>query len=148
MFGVFFRMMKDKFNTMLIYSLSSIAFLEMYIATFPYVQKQADSFNQMVKSLPKEMFSALGIDPSQLSYSNLQSYLATEMFSFMWPILAIIFCTSLANYSIAGEIEKGDIELTLAQPVSRTKILVEIFCSTGNFYCFCLFFNSCHFPTS
>lgn len=121
MFGLSYRMLKDKFFTVMVYIISGLAFLEMYISMFPSAQKQAESMKEIIKSY-EPMLKAMNLDPSTLTYEYLESFLATEMYSFLFPILSIIFVTSLANYSLAGEIEKGNIELTLAQPVSRIKI--------------------------
>ncbi len=125
MFAFATRMFRDKFRSFIIYSLSAIGFLEMYVALFPMIQKQAGSFNQLLKTMPPELFKAMNMDPSALSFGNLESYLSSEYMSFLWPILAIIFTLSLANYISVNEIDKGTIETLMSLPAKRVKIFIQ-----------------------
>jgi len=125
MFVFAIRMLRDKWKTFVIYVLASIAFLEMYIALFPAISKQAGQFSQLLKTMPPELFRAMNMDPSSLSFGNLQSYLSTEYMSFLWPILAIILAISLASYISVNEIDKGTIETLASLPARRSRIFIE-----------------------
>lgn len=125
MLAIFKRMLGDKFKSLLIFSGSAIAFLEMYIVLFPSIKDQAGSIDKMLKSFPPEMFKALNMDPATLSFSNFEAYLSSEYMSFLWPIMAIIFAISLASYLCVNDVEKGTIELVVALPISRTRIFIE-----------------------
>lgn len=125
MWGVFKSFLADKRKTILGYSLGALGFIEMYVALFPAIQKQAVELNKMMEAFPKGFADAFGMDSTQLMFSKLESYMSTEYFSFFWPILVTIMAISFANALCAGEIEKGTIELTIAQPVSRIKILLS-----------------------
>jgi ABC-2 type transport system permease protein len=120
-----FRMLHDKLRSFIIYSLAAVGFLEMYVALFPAIRQQASQFDQMLKSFPPELFKAMNMDPSTLSFATLESYLSTEYMSFLWPILAIFFAVSLANYISVAEIDKGTIETLASLPASRSRIFVE-----------------------
>lgn len=119
------RMFRDKFKAFIIYSISAIGLLEMYVALFPAIQKQAVGFDQMLKNFPPELFKAMNMDPGSLSFATLESYLSTEYMSFLWPILAIIFAISIANYISINEVDKGTIETLASLPDSRCRIFVE-----------------------
>ncbi len=119
------RMFKDKFKTFLIYSVSAIGLLEMYIALFPAIRKQAGQFEQILKTFPPDIFKAMNMDSTSMSFSTLESYLSTEYMSFLWPILAIVFAISMANYIFANELDKGTIETLLSLPAKRIKIFFE-----------------------
>ncbi len=119
------RMLRDKLKQFIIYSVAAIAFLEMYVALFPAIQQQAGSVNQMLKSFPPELFKAMNIDPATLSFSNFESYLSSEYMSFIWPILAIIFAVSLANYIAVNEIEKGTMETLASLPANRSRVFMQ-----------------------
>lgn len=119
------RMLRDKYRSFIIYSLSAIGLLEMYVALFPAIQKQAVGFDQMLKNFPPELFKAMNMDPSSLSFASLESYLSTEYMSFLWPILAIIFTISIANYISITEIDKGTIETLASLPARRVRIFAE-----------------------
>ncbi|OIP86030.1 hypothetical protein AUK57_01815 [Candidatus Saccharibacteria bacterium CG2_30_41_52] len=118
-------MLRDKYISFLVYSLSAVGFIEMYIALFPSISQQAGQIDQMIKSFPPEFFKAMNMDPSALSFSTLESYLSTEYMSFLWPILAIVFAISMANYISANEIDKGTIETLASLPAKRIRIFME-----------------------
>lgn len=121
----FISMLKDKARSIITFSVAGIAFLEMYMATFPLLAGQADTFNEMMKMFPPEIFKSFGIDVAALTFAKLESYLAMEQFNLFWPIVAIIFAISLAGYVCAGDVEKGTIETLAALPSSRMRIFFE-----------------------
>jgi len=125
MLGIIWRSIKDKKLSLIIYSVASVGFLEMYIALFPSLQKQSQQLSELMKSYPDSFFKAFNIDPNQLSFTEIGSYLGMEQFNFIWPVMAIAFAIGFANYSLAGEIEKGTAEILLSQPISRLKIFLS-----------------------
>lgn len=125
MFAFGFRMIRDKYKALIIYILAAVGFVEMYIALFPTVRDQADTFDEMLKTFPPEMFKAMNIDPSTLSFGNLESYMSSEFMSFLWPIMAIIFAISIANYISVSEVDKGTVETLASLPAKRTKVILE-----------------------
>ncbi len=52
-------------------------------------------------------------------------YLSAEMFSFMVPLLLIIFAIGLGASAIAGEEDKRTIEILLSEPISRRRVLLQ-----------------------
>jgi len=125
MFVFAIRMLRDKWKSFVVYTIAAIAFLEMYIALFPVVRQRANQFDLVIKTFPPEIFKAMNIDPSSLSFANIESYLSSEYMSFLWPILAIIFAILLANYISINEIDKGTIETLASLPARRTRIFIE-----------------------
>lgn len=124
MLSLIWRTIRDRKISLIAYSLGAVAFLEMYVAMFPlFADKQAE-FEQMLKAYPEQIFKALGMEKAAFTMANLQSFLATEYFSMIWPIMVIILVVAFGGAQIAGEIEKGTIEIMLAQPISRLKIFL------------------------
>ena len=118
------RMFRDKYKSFIIYSLSAVGFIEMYIALYPAISKQSGQFDQLLKSMPPELFKAMNMDPATLSFTNLQAFLSSEYMSFLWPILAIVFAVSIANYISVNEIDKGTIETLASLPAKRSRIFI------------------------
>ncbi|MDD5693604.1 MAG: ABC transporter permease subunit [Patescibacteria group bacterium] len=122
MFNLIKRSLRDRKYQVIIYSAAAIGFLEMYIALFPALQKQAQQMSKLLETYPDSFWKAFNIDKSTLTFDKLGPYLGMEQFNFVWPILAIVLVIGFANYAIANEMEKGTIELLLSQPVSRLKL--------------------------
>jgi len=123
MWAVFSRIFKDRRVLLLIYTLSALAVLVMYISLFPSFSKQSASLEQLLKSYPESFMKAFNFDIK--SFTTVEGYLATEQFSFMWPLLVILMSVGFASTCFAAEIEKGTIEIILSQPISKMKIFIS-----------------------
>jgi ABC-2 type transport system permease protein len=124
MFGIAKQQFKDKYKALFTLLGISLIFSEMYIAIYPVVREQADNLTQLLKMYPESFFKAFGLDAATLTFARVEYFLASEVFSVIWPILIIVLSIQLASYGFSAEIEAGTIELTLSQPVSRLKIFV------------------------
>jgi len=129
MLSIILRSLKDKKMQLLIITASAISFLEMYIALFPALQKQAASMAKLLQNYPEGFLKTFNIDRSSLTFEKVGQYLAMEQFSFVWPILAIVLAIGFANYAFAAEKEQGTIELLLSQPISRAKLFISRYLS-------------------
>ena len=123
--NIIWRSLQDKKFQILIISASALGFMEMYIALFPTLQKQASQMTKLLQQYPDSMLKAFNIDKASLTFERVGQYLAMEQFSFVWPILAIVLTIGFANYAFAAEKERGTIELLLSQPISRTKLFLS-----------------------
>ncbi|HBG81671.1 TPA: hypothetical protein DDW69_02400 [candidate division CPR2 bacterium] len=122
MFPILWRTIKNKRIAITAFAVSAVGFALMYVALFPSIQKSSEQLIQAMEAYPESMMKAFGVDSVQTMLSSLEGFIATEFFSFIWPIMAVILACSLPGTAIAGEIEKGTIEIVLSQPVSRAKI--------------------------
>lgn len=120
---IFWRAIKDRRILLLIYILSSIVLLWMYIALFPAFKDQSASLEQLIKNYPESFLKAFNFDIK--SFTTVEGYLATEQFSFVWPMMMIFMMVGYAGSALAGEIEKGTIEVLLAQPIARAKVFLS-----------------------
>ncbi|MBM2820889.1 MAG: hypothetical protein HW405_649 [Candidatus Berkelbacteria bacterium] len=120
MLTIFWRTIKDRRNVLIIYVLVSVGVLWMYIGLFPSFKEQATNLEQLIKNYPEGFLKAFNFDIK--SFTTIEGFLATEQFSFMWPMLTLFMLIGYAGYALTGEVEKGTIELMLSQPFSRAKL--------------------------
>lgn len=92
----------------------------MFVSIFPTIQSQSANLEEILKFYPESMMKAFNIDIK--AYTTIGGYISGELFSFMWPIMFISYICGFAGSALAGEIEKGTIEVLLSQPISRAKI--------------------------
>lgn len=127
MFTIFLRTIRDRKTSILIYSVAAVLFLWMYTGIFPSFSKTFGQLEDLIKTMPKGFMEAFGIDPA--SFTTFEGFISSEMFTFIWPIMLILLMVSFAGGAIAGEIEKGTIELLLAQPLSRPELFMAKYLS-------------------
>lgn len=87
----------------------------LYVLLFPSIQ---ESFEEL--DLPEYMESFSG---AAGSYSTPEGYLATEFFTAV-PITLVIFAI-VAGTATAGEESAGTLDMLLAQPIRRRRVIVE-----------------------
>ncbi len=125
MFNIFLHTVKERRWTIIVYCVSIVLFLWMYISLFPSLQKSIGALEEYMKNFPEGFMKAFGFEID--SFSTFEGYLASEQFSFIWPFFVIALLISLGSSFFSGEIEKGTIELLLSQPISRVKIFLGKF---------------------
>ncbi|MFC1662996.1 ABC transporter permease [Patescibacteria group bacterium] len=122
MLTLFWRILKDRRISLIIFSVSGILLLWMYIAMFPSFAGQAEDFNKLLESYPQGFLEAFGIDESANIFSSVESFISVEHFSLIWPIMMVFMMIGLAGSGLAGQIEQGTVEILLSRPLSRFKI--------------------------
>jgi ABC-2 type transport system permease protein len=81
-----------------------------------------------VKSLPPAMQKMIG---GQTGLSVPEEFLNIKLFDSWLPIILAVFSILQCAAAIAGEEENGTIDLLLANPVTRRRIVLEKFAATG-----------------
>lgn len=122
MTALILRTIKDRWFSVVILVGISVLLTGVYASMFTDIQKQGEKMQELFKAYPKDMMKAFGIEVSGLAFSKIENFIAIEQYSFTWPILVIILTIAWAASCLAGEIEKGTIELLLSSPISRLKI--------------------------
>lgn len=112
----------DRKYFLLAYNLFALVFMWMFVGFYPSIRDEADRFNELFEAYPQGMFEALGIE--NVVFTSMESFLALEYYSIIWPLLAVIMFIAFAGKSLAGEVEKGTAELILSKPVSRMKLFL------------------------
>ncbi|MBU0670624.1 MAG: ABC transporter permease subunit [Patescibacteria group bacterium] len=120
MWTIIWRTLKDKKISVAVYCLAATFFMWMYVALFPTVQQEAESFNQVLENYPADFLKAFNIQ--EMSFDTIEKFLAIENYSIIWPIMALFMVVAFAGNAIAREIEKGTAEILLARPISRLKL--------------------------
>ena len=120
MFTIARRALRDKKVFLLSFVLGGIGLAWMYAALFPTIAKMSGSYSEILKSFPEAFLEAFGIGEEMLT--GFESYMSSEHFGLVWPIMLIFLIASFAGTSISREIEKGTMEILLSLPVSRVKI--------------------------
>jgi ABC-2 type transport system permease protein len=95
----------------------------MYSAFYPSIRSNAHQFDQYMKNLPVAVRRMLGGS----NISSPAGYLMSEIFSFMGPTLLLVYAIGAGARAIAGEEERGTLDLLLSTPVRRRTVVLDTF---------------------
>jgi ABC-2 type transport system permease protein len=127
MFIIVWRSIKDRKISLIVYMASAMLFMWMYVALFPSIAAQAETFTALMDSFPAEVFAVFGME--EMDLSSLENFLSMEHFSLVLPLMVIFLLVPVAGRAIAGEIELGTVELLIGRPISRSKLYLAKYVS-------------------
>ncbi len=100
-----------------------LAVLMFYLPTIidMYDPKTQATLNEMIKTLPRELVSAMGFDGEA---NDLLGFIATYFYGFLILLMPMIYCIIVANRTVASHVDKGSMAYLLSTPNTRSKIAV------------------------
>ena len=98
------------------------ALTSLYVYMFPSISEGID-LDAYVQSMPPALRSAFGIQ----ALGSIEGFLAAELYSFGIVLLMGLYLAYTAAAVIADDVEDERMDMLLALPVTRSKILVEKF---------------------
>lgn len=119
------RSMRDQRRSLLVWAAALVGIVAIYVAIYPSI-KSNTSFNKLFDEMPKA-YRALFSVSSSVDFTSPAGYLNTELLSFMGPLLVLIYSIGAGSSAVAGEENRHTLDLLLANPVSRARVVVEKF---------------------
>lgn len=98
-----------------------VALTALYLWIWPRVAASGVDFDEYIEAFPPALREMFGIR----SLSTVEGFLAAELYSFVWVLLLGLYLAYAAASVVAGDVEDGRMDLLLALPVTRTRLLVE-----------------------
>jgi ABC-2 type transport system permease protein len=121
--SIFFKTLRDERRSFLWWTLGLTAFILISVLTYPSV-RDAPDLTEFVEQLPESMKALLGGD---LDLASPEGYLNARLFNFLLPLVFLIVAVTMASSAVAGEEERGTLDLLLAYPVSRSSLVLQKF---------------------
>lgn len=90
-----------------------------YGAFYPFAA--TPEYAELIESLPAGLADAMGWG----DIATPHGYLGSTVFGILGPILGIIFAISTGARAIAGDEEIGSLELVIAHPVNRSRVVLQ-----------------------
>ena len=90
-------------------------FVVLLVLYWPSIRNQGEDLQRIVDSMPAAMKAFSG-DLS--AFTSAPGYLQGELFALALPILLVVYAIGRGSDAIAGEEERGHLEMTLAEPIS------------------------------
>ena len=99
--------------------------IALVVGIFPSVQ-EAEGIEDYVQELPESLSAALG---GEVAFTTIEGFLIIEIYRMTWMLILGAYFAYVSAGFVAGEVERGSIELTLMNPVRRRRVVVEKFLS-------------------
>lgn len=119
---LFRRSFKDRRRSMVWWATGMALLGVMFTALYPALEDLLADLDEY----PEDVLKALGLEGAA-DLATPEGYLQVELFSIMAPIAVIAFAAILGVNAIAGSERKGEMELLLANPISRATVFAQRF---------------------
>lgn len=119
--SVFAKTVRDALRGLVWWTLGIVVLVAVTLSIFPTVEGNAD-FARLYEQYPEELKAFIG---GQLDLTSAPGYLHAELFSFMVPLLLLVHAIGAGARAIAGEEEAGTLDLLLALPLRRTRVVLD-----------------------
>lgn len=122
---VFARHLRDTRRSTVWWALGMVALVGFTVAFYPSVQGDA-SFDQVFDDLPDAVRALVGAQEG-VPLTSPPGYLHGRLFSVMVPVLLVTLGIGLGARAIGGSEADGTLELVVAHPVTRSRVVAERF---------------------
>lgn len=110
------------------WSVGVVALVTLIVLLYPSV-RDVEGLNDYARELPEALRGLLA--GGEVDLTGAVGYLNSQLFAVMAPLLLVIFGIGYGAWAVAGDEESGALELVLAQPVSRSRLVLARFWALG-----------------
>jgi ABC-2 type transport system permease protein len=108
-----------------IWATAFAALVALYAVIWPSVRGNT-SWRNLFDTLP-QTYRALFTASGTIDLSTPAGYLGVELMGLLGPALIAAYAITAGSAGVAGEEDRGGLEVTLSAPISRTRLLAERF---------------------
>lgn len=121
--AVWSRTLREQRRALLWWSVGIGVVVLMYTAFWPSVRDNAAQFDDYMKNLPDSVRDMIGGG----AITTPAGYLQAEVFSFMGPVLLMVYAIGAGARAIAGEEDSRTLDLLLSTPIRRRRVVLDKF---------------------
>jgi ABC-2 type transport system permease protein len=121
--NVALKTLGDTARSLAWWGLGLIGLVALIVGVFPTVRDNKD-LNALVESYPQAIKGLVSFG-GVVDYTSGPGYVGSELFAFMVPLLFLVAAIGAGARAVAGEQEGGTLDLLLALPLSRRRLVGE-----------------------
>lgn len=110
----------DKRISLAIYAAGVLLYAVFILAIWPSME--TSGLSQIWENYPENLKKAFG---ATINFASFDGFITLEYLSNMWVIIMAVFAIGTGANALSGEIERGTMELLLAQPITRRSVVVS-----------------------
>jgi ABC-2 type transport system permease protein len=122
--NIVLKTLRDRRRSLLFWSIGFIALGVILISFFPVI-RDVPFISEYLEAFPEEFLALFAGEVTD--YTSPEGYLNGEVFFLMYPLLLLVFAIGFGSGAIAGEEERGTLDLLLANPLQRWRLVLEKF---------------------
>lgn len=122
--SVFYKTLRDQYRPILWWGSSLIALALMVTLFYPSIQEMP-GFNALIESAPEALMRAFIGDVTDIT--GPEGYLNSQLFFLLVPLLLLVYAIGFGASAVAGEEEQGTLDLLLANPLPRWRVVIDKF---------------------
>jgi ABC-2 type transport system permease protein len=128
--SVFAKSIWERRRSIVWWTIGMVALAGLTVAFYPSIRNDAESFEDLFEAFPPELLSMFGVDDAA-SLVTATGLVNSRLYAGIGPVILAVLGIALGTQAVAGEEDRGTIDLLLAQPVTRTQIIVEKFAAAA-----------------
>ena len=118
------RALADKRTNLIWWGVGLGGYALMIMAVWPTIEGN-DEFTELLDSYPESIQAMMGGTEAFAAFTTPEGFLNIYLYTMIFPLLLVGLGVSMGSALLAGEEETGQLELLLAHPVSRTRVVLE-----------------------
>jgi ABC-2 type transport system permease protein len=120
---VLLRSLEEQWRALTAWTVGLALLTLTYLAFYPSISSSGVNIQQLLDQMPRPLrdaFLGAGVD-----YNTPRGYLGTELFAFLLPVILLVVAIVSGSRALAGEESSGTVDLLLATPLRRRRLVVE-----------------------
>ncbi|MFA5882956.1 MAG: ABC transporter permease subunit [Acidimicrobiia bacterium] len=117
------RDLRDHRRSLLAWAVGISLYVALIVAVWPSIRDSAQ-LTKAFQDYPDSLKELFGGDAS-FDFGTAAGFLNAELFSLMYPLMLAFFAIAFGASTLAGEEERGVLDLVLAYPVRRSRLVTE-----------------------
>ncbi len=122
---ILIQALKFQKKSFMFWTIGIVLLIALYMALYPSIKESAAELNAYMEKMPEALRNAF-ID-EETNYASPLGYISSEIYTQMLPLLFIFFAIGFGSNAIAGEEEKGTLDIVLSAPIRRSRFIIEKF---------------------
>ena len=120
--NLFLKTLRDQRKSLMWWGIGMAALAVITILFYPSFRDTSE-FDEIYEQMPEALVRAFAGGVSD--FTSPEGFLNSQVFALIVPLLFLVFAIARGSGAIAGEEERGTLDLLLSNPLTRRRIVVE-----------------------
>jgi len=124
--SVFRKTIWDRRRGFVWWAVGILAITGITVAFWPTLQRDSDALMELMEGLPEGMLNLFGANEA-IDFLTGPGFVNSRVYASVGSFIVIFFAISMGTAAIAGEEDKKTMDMLLANPIRRDRIVLETF---------------------